>query len=115
MLIGVHKGDDDRQFATGIYQMRSLYALTAKKTRDRMGHGCSIYVFFVQIIEDFDVQRPMMPLVGLVEIDGDLNGHRVRHSTAPVRGPFPPIAAAMQSRLLARMLVVMSSHCPCSR
>jgi hypothetical protein len=36
------------------------------------------------------VQRPVMPLVGFVEVDSNLDSHRVWHFTAPAPEPSRP-------------------------
>src|SRR5271169_3865217 len=82
VLVRTHKDDDHRKLSPGIDQVAGLYSVPTKKPRHGMNCGCRVYVFLAQVIEDLYVQRPVMPLVGFVEIDRDLNSHRVWHFTA---------------------------------
>ena len=56
---------------------------------DGMEGDRSINIFLTQVIENFNMERPMMPLIGFVEVDGDLDRHRVWHFTAPAPAPCP--------------------------
>src|SRR5579863_695800 len=94
VLVRIHEDDDYRKLSPGIDQVAGLNPVPAKKPRHRVNCGCRVYVFLAQVIEDLHVQRPVMPLVGFVEIDRDLNSHRVWHFTAlapePCRLAPPP-------------------------
>src|SRR5689334_7870122 len=67
VLIGIDEDDDHRQFATGIHQMAGLDLLAAKKSRYRMERGRRVDIFLAQVVENFHVQRTMMPLVSFVK------------------------------------------------
>src|SRR4029077_6547461 len=94
-------------------------------TPEKASHGVegdgSEHIFFAQIFQNFQMQRTMMPGVAFGEIDGDLNGHNLkRHHSAwlpfysPRASAAPARTAARQSALLATMLMLVRSHCPCS-
>src|SRR6266849_290885 len=89
MLVGVHENDDYRQLAPGVYEMAGLHLLPAQKSSDRMQRGGRIHVLLPEEVENFHVQGTVMPLVGFVEVDGDLDCHSVWHFTAPLPMPYP--------------------------
>src|SRR5207244_1707254 len=89
MFISIDKDDDYRELAASIDEVAGLYSLTSEKSGDGMEGDRSINIFLTQVIENFNVERPMMPLIGFVEIDGDLYRHRVWHFTAPAPVPCP--------------------------
>src|ERR1700730_2690050 len=90
VLIRIHENDDHRKLSSSVNKMAGLNLVSPKKARHRMDCGCNINIFLPQVVEDFHVQRPMMPLVGFVEIKRNLNSHRVWHFTAPGPEPLRP-------------------------
>src|SRR5580704_19472781 len=90
VLIRIHKDDDHWKLSPGIDQVAGLNPVPTKKPSHGMNCSCGVYVFPAQVIEDLHVQRPVMPLVGFVKIDRNLNCHRVWHFTAPGPEPFQP-------------------------
>jgi hypothetical protein len=101
MLVGVHEGDDDRELAPGFYEVRGFNAMTAEKSGDGV-NGCGrINIFFAQVTENFHMQRLVMPLVGFVQIDGDLYRHGVSHFTTlenVVNDPQKPMTTSKRHR-----------------
>src|ERR1700691_5603422 len=81
MLIGIDENDDHGQLASCFDQMRSLHAVTAQKSGYSVKGSGGINVFLAQVVENLEMQRPVMPLVGFVQIDCDLNCHCVLHCT----------------------------------
>src|SRR6058998_3447069 len=73
MLIRIYENDDHRQLAPGVYQMTGLHLLPPEKARYRMQRSGGVYVLLAQVVEDLHVQGAIMPLVGFVEVDGDLD------------------------------------------
>src|SRR5437762_14366232 len=89
MFIGIDKDDHYRELAASVDEVAGLDSLTSEKSGDGMEGDRSINIFLTQVIENFNVDRPMMPLIGFVELDGDLYRHRVWHFTAPAPVPCP--------------------------
>src|SRR5262249_55882599 len=87
VLVGIHEDDDDGQLSSRVHQMAGLNLVSSKKSSHCMERRRRVGVFFAQVIENFQWQRPMMPLVGFVEVNRDLNSHGVWHFTAPAPGP----------------------------
>ena len=69
----------------------------SEKSGNAMDRRGREYVLFAQIVQDLHVQRPVMPLVGFVQIDCDLHRHGIWHST---RVPPIPGAACRTARSL---------------
>src|SRR5579863_7617721 len=88
MLVSIDEDNYHWEFSSGVDQMAGLHPMPPQKTGHSMDCGCGIYIFAPQIIENLHVQRPVVPLVRFVEIDCDLNCHRVWHFTAPAPVPF---------------------------
>src|ERR1700716_318172 len=83
MFIGIHKADDYGKLSSSVYKVTGLNLVSPKKPSDGMDCGRGVNVFPPQVIKDFQMQWPVMPLVGFVEIDRNLHSHRVWHFTAP--------------------------------
>src|SRR5438067_1488313 len=70
-----------RVFDASIGNVQCLPPRPSQKAGNAM-HRCScVHILVAKIVEDLDVQRPVMPLVGFVEIDRDLHCHRIWHFT----------------------------------
>jgi hypothetical protein len=63
--------------------MRGLHPVTAQESGHGVDGGCRIDVFLAQVVKNLHVQRPVMPLVGFIQVDSDLHCHDVRHFTVP--------------------------------
>src|SRR5947208_6463339 len=63
------------------------YRLPTQEASNRVHRDRRICVLPAQVVENLHVQRPVMPLVRFIEIDGDLYCHCVRHFTVPAPGP----------------------------
>src|SRR5690242_3180058 len=83
MLVRVYEDDNDWQLAPGIHEMARLYLLPAEKSGHGMKRNGGVYVLLAKVVENLHVQGTMMPLVGFVEINGDLDCHSVWHFTVP--------------------------------
>ena len=90
MLISIHEDNDQGNLSSSIYKMTGLNPVPAEKSSHSVESGCGINVFPPQVVKDLHVQRPVTPVVGFVEINGDLNSHRVWHFTAPGPEPLRP-------------------------
>ena len=82
MLVSVHKDYDDREFASGLDQSRSVHAASPRESGDRMKRRGTGDVLLPQVSEDFQMQRLMVPFIRLVQIERDLDCHSVANSTA---------------------------------
>src|SRR5438874_5265353 len=80
VLGSIDESDDEREFAAGVYERGGLHALASGEARDGVEDGGPGHVLRAQELEDGQVQRLALIRVGLVDVDGDLDGHRVRHS-----------------------------------
>src|ERR1035437_9500773 len=89
VLVGIDKGNHNRQIASCLNQMGGLDAASALETRDRVEDYGAGNVFLTQILEHFQVQRTVMPGIALREIHGYLHSHRSCHFTTPARLPRP--------------------------
>src|ERR1039458_5798611 len=68
VLVGIDKGNDNRQIASCLNQMGGLDAASALETRDRVeGYGAG-NVFLTQILQHFQAQRTVMPGIALREL-----------------------------------------------
>src|SRR5438477_11230971 len=97
MFIGIDKDDHYRELAASVDEVAGLDSLTSEKSGDGMQGDRSKDIFLTQVIENFNMERPMMPLIGFVEVDGDLHRHGVCHFIAPApaacrRAPLPGTA-----------------------
>src|SRR5438477_12187181 len=52
VLVSIHKGDDDRQLASGFDHVRGLHAMASEKSGNRMHRGCGVDIFLAQEIEN---------------------------------------------------------------
>src|SRR5580700_2438733 len=75
--------------------MRGLYAMASQESRHGVNRGRRVDILLAQVVENLHVQRPVMPLVGFVQVESDLYGHRIWHSTRE-----PPRSAARKSALM---------------
>src|SRR5436190_22111940 len=89
MFIGIDKDDHYPELAARVDEVAGIDSLTAETSGDGVEGDRSIDIFLTQVIENFNMERPMMPLTGFVEVDGDLHRHGVWHFTAPVPAPCP--------------------------
>src|SRR5438552_18353726 len=89
VFIGIDKNDDHGELAASVDEVAGLDSLTSEKSCNSVEGDRSINIFLTQVIENFNMERPMMPLIGFVEVDGDLDRHRVWHFTAPAPAPCP--------------------------
>src|SRR3981081_3194735 len=71
MFIGIHKADDYGKLSSSVYKVTGLNLVSPKKPSHGMDCGRGVNVFPPQVIKDFQMQSPVMPLVGFVEIDGN--------------------------------------------
>src|SRR5262249_13566925 len=96
-------------------QAGGLDATAAGESGDGVENRSAGHVLSSQIVEDLEVQRLAVPLVGFVEVDGDLDRHRSGHNYIARASAAPASRAPRRSKLLARMLPAKSSQCPCSK
>src|SRR5207253_10711474 len=87
MFIGIDKDDHYRELAASVDQVAGLNSLTSEKSCNGVHGDRSIDIFMEQVIEDFNVEWPMMPVIGFVEVDGDLHRHGGWHFTACAPAP----------------------------
>ena len=90
MFVRIHEDDDHGKLSSSVYKVARLNPVPSEKPSDRMDRSCGVHIFLPQVVEDLHVQRPVMPLVGFVKIDCDLNSHRVWHFTVPAPEPYRP-------------------------
>src|SRR6266576_2131548 len=88
MFVCVNEDDDDGKLAARIYQVRGLDLVAAKEAGYRMHRGRGVHAFFPQVVENLQMQWPVLPLVSFVEIERDLDCHCDGHFTAPAPRPF---------------------------
>src|ERR1700722_6124872 len=91
VLVRIDENNDHWKFSSRVDEVAGLDSMSTKKAGYRMKCGCRVHILSPQIVENFHVQRPMVPLVGFVEVDCDLNSHRVWHFTAPAPMPSQPV------------------------
>jgi len=89
VLIGIYEDDDDWQLASGIDQVASFDALPSQESPDGVQGAGGKNIFLMQIVQTAKVHRLAMPLVCLVQIDGDLHCHVAWHFTSPAGHFFP--------------------------
>src|SRR6202049_2686619 len=90
VLIRIHEDNDQGKLSSSVYKMTGLNPVSPEKPSHSVESGCGINVFPPQVVKNLHVQRPVTPVVGFVEIDRDLNSHRVWYFTAPVPEPCRP-------------------------
>src|ERR1700674_1504994 len=90
MFVGIHEKDDNRQLASGLDHVRGFHPLASEKTGDGMKSDGRIDVFLAQVAQNFHMQGRGAPLVGFIQVDGDLHGHAFANSTAVAPAPYPP-------------------------
>src|ERR1700692_766288 len=90
IFICIHKDNNDRQLPTGLDHMRGFHSMPSQKSRYRMKSRGRVNIFLTQVVEDLHVQQPVVPLVGLIQINCDLHCHLARNSIAPGPTPCPP-------------------------
>src|SRR5271157_5142598 len=81
MLVGIDEDDDHGQLAAGLDQVRGFHTMPSQKSRDGMDSGGGVHIFLAKIVENLQMQWPVAPLVGFVQINSDLNRHSIRHCT----------------------------------
>src|SRR5664279_1559384 len=112
VLVGIDKGNHDRQVASCLNQMGGMDATSALETRDRVEGDGAGNVFRAQILQHFQVQRAMMPGIALREIHGYLYSHRRCHFTTPARLLRPPRLPPGRARYWPQCLSPSASTVP---
>jgi len=63
VFISINEGDDDRQFAARLDKMRRVHAASPLKTCDCVKGDRPSNVLLTQILQNFDVQRTVVPRI----------------------------------------------------
>src|SRR6185437_2855916 len=83
----VNKREHERKLSSRIDERGGLDAAVAGESCHRMQHGGACNFRFAQILEELQVQRPVVPLVRLIEVDRHL--HRAGSITHWKTIPYP--------------------------
>ena len=75
MFIGVHEREDYRQLSAHVHQMRGLHPSAARESRHGMECCRTGHILFPQQVQDFEIQWLVVPLVGFIQIQSDLDSH----------------------------------------
>ena len=74
MLRRIDESKHQRKLAACVYEGCRFYPTAARKARNGMQHRSSRYLLIMQILQQFQMKRPAMPLIGLTEINRNLHG-----------------------------------------
>ena len=72
VLLGIDEGENDGQFPTSVHQRGSFHAASPSEAGHRVDHRSTRDILRLQIVKDRDMQRSMQPLIGFIEVNGDL-------------------------------------------
>src|SRR5437667_12122287 len=64
VFIGIDKNDDHGEIAASVDEVAGLDTLTSEKSCNSAEGDRSINIFLTQVIENFNMERPKMPLIG---------------------------------------------------
>lgn len=74
MLRRINESKHQRKLATSVYKGCSFYPTAARKARDSVQHCSASYLLVMQILQQFQMKRPAVPLIGLTQINRNLHG-----------------------------------------